>query len=149
LERQVKATFLVRFGQFVEWPPKPPGAPFSICAMGDVAISGALLTLSRGERVHDRPVITREISDAADAQSCDILFLGGRTERDVANAAETLAGRPVLIVTDASVSSWRGMIHFEVRDARVRFHVDQGAAVGSGLRISSRLLNLALSVDES
>ena len=46
----------------------------------------------------------------------------------------------------ANVSSDRGMIHFAISDDRVRFHIDLQAASRSGLSISSRLLNLALSV---
>ena len=38
------------------------------------------------------------------------------------------------------------MIHFVVSDGRVRFHIDQGAAGRGKLVLSSRLLNLALSV---
>jgi hypothetical protein len=38
------------------------------------------------------------------------------------------------------------MIHFVVAQGRVRFHIDEAAAVRSGLTINSRLLALALSV---
>ena len=38
------------------------------------------------------------------------------------------------------------MIHFVIDDDRVRFHIDLQAASRSRLSISSRLLNLALSV---
>ena len=54
--------------------------------------------------------------------------------------------RSILLVTDGAVSSDRGMIHFVLDDDRVRFHIDLQAASRSRLSISSRLLNLALSV---
>ena len=57
-----------------------------------------------------------------------------------------MRGKPVLTVTDARSSVRRGMIHFVVVQGRVRFHIDEAAAVRSGLTINSRLLALALSV---
>ncbi|MDI6624183.1 MAG: YfiR family protein, partial [Brevundimonas sp.] len=78
---------------------------------------------------------------AAAAVGCHILYVGR------GGGALVPAGpRPILLVSDAAVSSDRGMIHFAVRDDRVRFHIDLQAASRSRLSISSRLLNLALSV---
>ena len=56
--------------------------------------------------------------------------------------------RGVLLITDQAVSGRRGAIHFAVVNGRVRFHIDNDAAVRAGLNISSRLLSLALSVTE-
>jgi hypothetical protein len=39
------------------------------------------------------------------------------------------------------------MIHFVTQGGRVRFQIDEGTARASGLKISSKLLALAVAVD--
>jgi hypothetical protein len=58
--------------------------------------------------------------------------------------ADTPRGAGTLVVTDGTATP--GIIHFVVRDNRVRFTVDDEGAAQSGLAISSKLLNVALSV---
>jgi len=58
-----------------------------------------------------------------------------------------VAGRPVLTITDeVSEDAAKGMINFVIADDRVRFEIDAAAAARSGLPISSKLLDVALSV---
>jgi hypothetical protein len=57
---------------------------------------------------------------------------------------DVLRGSGTLVITDARAEG--GMIHFVVKDNRVRFTVDDEAAAQGGLTISSKLLNVALAV---
>jgi hypothetical protein len=52
----------------------------------------------------------------------------------------------VLTVTDARAGPAQGMIHFTIRQGKVGFHIDDATAARSRLSISSRLLQLAISV---
>jgi len=55
-----------------------------------------------------------------------------------------LLAKPVLTVSDSSEGKGGGMIQFVMQGGRVRFAVDDGAARASGVRISSKLLDLAV-----
>ena len=143
LEYSVKANYLVRFAAFVEWPSRAfasPQAPVVICVVGRDPFSGALERAARAQTAHGRAVAVRRPASAAAAAGCHILYVGRGGERLVPE------GQSLLVVTDADVSAERGMIHFAISDDRVRFHIDLQAASRSRLSISSRLLNLALSV---
>jgi hypothetical protein len=147
LESEIKATFLLRFGLFVTWPRDPPaGQPFTICTIGDSAVSAALAKIGKDEHIGSRPVEIISVQSAPEAGRCAILYVAGASGDAFNSTLENLRGQPVLTVTDAAYPTERGMIHFEVRDGRVRFHIDEILANGAGLKISSRLLNLALSV---
>lgn len=146
LEFSVKANYLVRFAAFVEWPSRAfanPQAPVVICVAGRDPFGAALDRASRGQTAYGRPLAVRRPASREAIAGCHILYVGV--------GAETLAteatGQPgLLTVTDAATAPDRGTIHFVISDARVRFHIDQHAAMRSGLAVSSRLLNLALSV---
>ena len=64
----------------------------------------------------------------------------------MARALDLIEGEPVLTVTDEAISATRGIIHFEIAENRVRFHIDEAQASREGLSLNSRLLGLALTV---
>jgi hypothetical protein len=53
--------------------------------------------------------------------------------------------RPVVTVTDSGISA-HGIINFVVVDNHVRFDIDEAAADAIGIKISSKLLELAHAV---
>lgn len=146
LEYSVKASYLVRFAAFVDWPPRVfPDArsPVVICVVGRDPFGRSLESAAASQTAHGRPLIIRRPQTPDRTNGCQIIYLG---EGGGATGRAGRARDATLVVTDATVSSERGMVHFAVSEGRVRFHIDQQAATRSGLSISSRLLNLALSV---
>lgn len=151
LEFAVKAAFLVRFGPFVEWPASAfagPAAPLTLCVAGDDPFGVALDKVAAGQKVHDRPIAVRRVKTATRESGCHILYLGSVEPQRPGQAPDSLRGAPVLTVTDAArASGVRGIVHFLVRDERVRFEIDDEAAAQGGLSISSKLLGVALRVN--
>ena len=142
LENSVKANYLVRITAFVSWPAAAfarPDAPIVICVLGPDPFGAVLDRAAVGQTAHGRPIAIRRPSSSAAATGCHILYLGAETAGQSAPAG-------ALVVTDASVGSARGALHFVISDGRVRFHIDLRAAARQGLTLNSRLLNLALSV---
>jgi len=149
-EAVVKATFLYRFGAFVEWPEtafKAPDSAAELCIVGADPFGPALDEQVRNQHIAARPIHVRRLADAEGIAGCHILYVGANRVLPAEEALRAARAAPVLTVTDASTNAHaRGMIHFVVVDSRVRFHIDQVRASESGLTISSRLLALALSV---
>jgi hypothetical protein len=142
LEYSVKASYLVRFAAFVEWPASAFAngqTPMSICVLGRDPFGAALDRAARDQTARGRALAVRRLATAEAAVDCHILYLGR-------GAPEVEARSGLLVVTDAAAPDHRGMIHFVISDSRVRFHIDLQAASRERLSISSRLLNLALTV---
>ncbi len=145
LEYSVKANYLVRFAAFVEWPPRAfatAQSPVVICVAGHDPFRGSLETAARAQTAYGRPLTVRRPNSREAAAGCHILYVGQ------GGAGLVPEGRPsILLVTDAAAPpADRGMIHFAISDNPLRFHIDLQHASRAGLSISSRLLNLALSV---
>jgi len=148
LEYAVKANYLVRFAAFVEWPPRAfanAQAPVVICVAGHDPFGATLDRAARGQTAYGRPLTVRRPATREATAGCHILYAGTGAETLISPKTDR-AG--LLMITDSAVAPERGMIHFVLSEARVRFHIDQQAATRSGLVISSRLLNLALTVRE-
>ena len=142
----VKAAFIPKFARYVTWPASARGSDqIVICIIGDDPFGNMLNQAAAGQQVDGRAFVVKRMSTASGASDCAIAFVDG------AHAGESLAAlgrRPVLTVTDARSSPQRGVIHFAVVDGRVRFFIDNAQAQARGLTISSRLLALAIRVNQ-
>lgn len=149
LEAQVKAAFLPKFAAYVNWPSgavSAPDDPVQLCVIGQDPFGRNLDDAVVRQRIGTHPVLLRRLENTAGAEHCSIAFLGGSTKQAIAAMQEALRGQPILTVTDASLGAERGMVHFALKDGRVRFHIDDALAARSSLSISARLLSLAISV---
>jgi hypothetical protein len=150
LEYAVKANFLYKFGDYVTWPPGGLGeadAAVNLCVVGDDPFAGVLDDAVAGERIAGRPITVLRLQVASPDTLCHIVFTRGSARQSTTDVLAVFAGRPVLTITEASnFGAGGGIIHFILRDNRVRFEIDQKTAGDSGLGISSKLLQLAVAV---
>lgn len=143
----IKATYLYKISPLVEW---PAGAfefdrgPFRICVVGRDALGRTLDEAIAGQSVAGRPIVAERMTVAVSGTGCHVMLFGGSAEQPVAQGLEAVRGEPVLTVTDQEATP--GMINFVISDNRVRFEIDDAAAAESGLRISSKILGLAIRV---
>lgn len=149
LDSQVKAAFLPKFVSYVNWPSGtlgPAGEPVVLCVIGRDPLGRALDIAAASQRVDQREIQVRRLDSTTGADRCKVAFLGGSERQSTAVMLEALRGQPILTVTDTSLGAGRGIVHFAVKDGRVRFHIDDALAARNNLSLSARLLSLALSV---
>jgi len=146
-EVQIKAAFLYKFGDFVQWPPAAfarPDSPFVIGVLGAEDVAAALDGLVADRTLQGRPIAVRRLRRGDGPAGLHVLFIG---QAESARMAETLAlarGHPLLIVTESENALAAGsMINFVPEENRVRFDVALAAAEREQLKISARLLSVA------
>jgi len=151
LERQVKAAFLYKFGDYVEWPAgtfATADAPLVIGVMADDELAHDVVLVTAGRRIQGHPVEVREVREGDDFSTLDALFIAGAGRARVQSIINALPHQPVLIVTECPGGlDAGGMINFRIVDGHVRFEVALDHADGRGIRLSSRLLTVALRVE--
>ena len=149
-ESAVKAAFLYKFGAYVSWPPgsfRRTDEPLVIAVAGDEEVAADLEQLAFGKTVEGRPVVTRRVPESGSVTGAHILFLGERRPARLREAIAAAAG-PVLVVTEQENALQLGsVINFSVTGARVRFSVSLAAAEARGIKLSSRLLAVAQTVE--
>jgi hypothetical protein len=149
LEYPIKAAFLFKFGEFVQWPAGAFAASngvLNICVVGDSAFAGIVASAVQNETVAGRKVATLALASIAANDPCHIVYAAGSAKQSVSDALSAIAGRPMLTVTDSTRGPSAGIIHFVILNNRVRFAIDDNAAAANGLTLSSALLNIAVSV---
>lgn len=151
LEYNVKAAFLLNFTKFVEWPAgafADADSPLAICILGKDPFGHNLDEIIQGEIVNNRRLVVRRLEQQAPApQMCQVVFIDS-SDRDASKILRGL-GRGVLTVGDGeNFIREGGMIGFLIDDRRVRFVINQAAADKAALKLSSRLLSVAKSVEK-
>lgn len=146
LEYAVKAAYLAKFIPFIDWPGSvfpDPGAPFTICVLGDDPFGANLDKAATGQKLGDHPFQVRRMAAPDPTADCQMAFAANP---DIATQmVEAMKDKPVVTVTDSDIRA-HGMISFVVSENHVRFDIDDDAAEAVGIHVSSKLLGLANSV---
>ena len=146
-EYRLKAAFVYRFPQFVEWPEAALSKRSSIelCVERPNPFGRALKELTSGESLHGRPIVVREIESERELASCHVLFVP-KARRNSPLMARA-AARSILTVGESpDFLDDGGIIRLRLVDRRVRFDVNVRAAHRVNLILSSQLLRLASEV---
>jgi YfiR/HmsC-like len=151
-EYQVKAAFLYNFAKFVEWPSSSfsdTSTPLRICIFGQDPFGQELRDIANEKIVNGRKLLVSQVADLQTAKACHILFIASSEKAQLKQVLENLRGTGVLTVGDTKgFVDQGGMINFVLENERVRFEVNRKAADQAGLKVSSKLLNVAKSVIE-
>lgn len=151
-EYQVKAAFIYHFMKFVEWPDKivsHNSSPFNICILGEDPF-GNSFNLLRGETVSESNLMVKRFRTIQNLDECKIVFIGRSEAERLPQILKVLKGLNVLTIGDTEGFARQGVIiNFHMEENKVRFNINIDAAKRSGLKISSKLLNLATIVHDT
>ena len=141
-EYRVKAEYLYNFVKYVEWP-EPSNRTVQICVAGQNPFGSVLADLIRNERILKMPLPKTIL---APEPGCDVIFAPRTSSMGAYLRAS--AGMPILTVGETPLFIEQGgIIRFFAEDDGLRFEINRAAAQRVGLRISSRLLQLAQITD--
>jgi hypothetical protein len=149
-EYRLKAAFVLRFPQFVEWPravlDRRPA--IDVCVLRPSPFGTALAQLLEGQNVAGRPFRLHEITQPVQVDDCLVLFASADAPGRSA-ILRRAATQPLLTIGDTpGFLDEGGIVSLRVVGTHIRFEISDVAARRAGLRLSSQLLRLALDVRE-
>ena len=151
-ERSVKAAFVYKFTQYVDWPADAiaDNEPFTIGVLGSGAYVDELLRMTEDRSVSERFIKVRRVDDDDSVDDVQVLFVAGDQRGKLSELLSTSRGRPILTVTESEGALSDGsIINFTRMGDRVRFEVSLAAAEASGLKLNSRLLAVAQTIQQA
>lgn len=145
-EYSLKAMFILNFIKYVEWPASS-GGEIRIAIVGKSEIKEALLsTLKKKSANSNQKVNVIEIDDD-EIVPCEILFVPAAESHELSGYQKDYAGKGVLIISESTKSNTKGAaINLINVDNKIRFEIYQSQAKSAGVKISSRLTELAANV---
>lgn len=158
-EQTIKAAFLFKFAEYVDWPAAPvqpvdspfgaapvdpADSPFVFGVLGSGALADDLLRMTADRTLGERPIRVRRLEADDVIDDLQVLFIAADQEGKVTDLLSSARGRPILTVTESEGALANGsVINFTVNGERVRFEVSMSAAQVNSLRLNSRLLAVA------
>lgn len=149
-EYQLKAAFLYKLAQFVEWPARAfreADAPLVVGVLGEDPFGSYLDELVKGEKVGNHPLVVHRFKRADETAECHMLFISRSEAGRLDQLLAQLKGRSVLTVGDTDAFTRQGgMVRFATENGRIRLKISVAnieADPASGLRPSSKILSPA------
>jgi hypothetical protein len=149
-DQSLKAAYIYKFANYVEWPEgalEATPSPITIGVVGADALGEELTAITAERRIDARPISIRRLPSADSVDGVHILFLGQQDRDELGRDLSLLGSRPILTVTDIADGLATGsVVNFTSSNNRVRFEISLVAAEQTGLRLDARLLSVAESV---
>jgi len=147
-EYQLKAAFLFNFAKFIDWPPEAfpeKSSPVVIGVLGEDPFGEELKRTILNKSIADRSITNKPVGSIEEARRCHILFISTSEKKRLREIFDGLRGASVLTVGETDqFTETGGMINFVIKEKRIRFEIREDTARSAGLKISSKLLSLAL-----
>jgi hypothetical protein len=145
-EYELKAAYLYNFALLTTWPTES-AAPMIFCVLEHDPLS-TQLALLQARKIHNRSIIVKEIVMPEEARACDVLYLDAVQHEVLLAIVDIVRNASILTVTDSLDSARTELvINMRLEASRLVFDVNMASARRAKLTFSSKLLNLAKSIN--
>ncbi|MDG4475536.1 YfiR family protein [Thiovibrio frasassiensis] len=153
-EYELKAGFLYNFFNFIKWPERSfdsAKSPFVLVIVGGGEKDRTIEHALQNSVIGARPLKVIVTSSAEDLDKAHmIFFMESYKNSDLPKILAQLQGKPVITVGEGkNFISLGGDINFVRKGAKIKFQINPAATEKGDLKISSRLLMLAVGPDQS
>ncbi len=143
-EPSIKAMFILNFVKYIEWPPESNKESLQIGIAGESKVYDALLSLiiarKEKEKIKIQKVNMNSIID------CHILFIPQSEKSRSEEWSKNFQRKGVLVITEDAVNGNNSTINLVCINSKIRFEINNTQAKHDGIKISSRLTELAIIV---
>lgn len=147
-EYELKAAFIYKFTNYIEWDPQIANDNFIIGILGTSPIESKLTEIANTKKVNNKKIIIRKYNKPAEIGLCHILFISQNTSGPLKDIISKVAGKGTLIISEKAGYAAQGTgINFILANNKLKFEANPKALNAAGLKASSQLLKLAIIVD--
>jgi hypothetical protein len=148
VEYRIKAAYIFNFAKFVSWPSAAfasPNAPIVIGILGKDPFGSELDQTIAGKTIERHPLQGKRLGDTDSIDGCHILFISEPDRKRLPEIFEKASRLSILTVGETDdFTDVGGMIRFFKYENNIRFEVDLVPVEAAGLKISSKLLQVAI-----
>jgi hypothetical protein len=148
VEYRIKAAYLFNFAKFVSWPSAAfPSAesPIVIGILGKDPFGNEIDETIADKAIERRSLRVKRLGDNESWEGCHILFIASSERKALPQILQKLGTSPILTVAEMEeFTEIGGMIRFFSYENNIRFAIDLAPVDAAGLKISSKLLQVAV-----
>ena len=142
---QIETGFIYNFASFTTWP-KNANEQLELCKYKASELDSTLKSL-QGKKLGQKTLNLKTIEPGESFTNCHIVFIQKSTDDELKAILAFLNGHAILTIADFPGAAEKGvMLNMVIRDKKLTFEANLASARASGVKISSRLLTLAIEV---
>jgi hypothetical protein len=144
-EYSIKAMFVLNFVKYIEWPGTTATNYFRIGVIGKSEMLNALsgMTANRNET---KQIIIEEVNEKS-KDGFKIIFVSKENNNRLEEIVKKYRNKGVLIISDEYRGKYPGGINLLNINNKIRFEINLSQAHECGIKISSKLNELAVAVN--
>lgn len=147
-EYSVKAAFIYKFTNYIDWGTMAPSNDFVIGIMGTSPIKDQLTEIARTKTVNTKKIIVKQFNKPEEIEACQILFIPEKSIVKLDDILYRINGKGTLTISEREGYAEKGTeINFIEVDNKLKFEANPKAISAAGLKASSQLLKLAIIVE--
>lgn len=144
-EYALKAAFIYRFIEYVEWDSNNNLKTFEIAVLNESPIAEMLTEIAKDNTVKNKKMHITEYDDINEIGFCNILFVSQDYNGSIEEVISKFSNKNVLIITEHIGYGEKGAhINFLISKNKLKFEVNLTEAKKAGLKLSSQLLEHAM-----
>jgi len=141
-EDEVKSVAVLNFLRYSTWPATNTG-PLTVGVLGRAGFLQTLRARLESKPVNGRPVRVTELKTAADAESCQVVYLATARAAEIKPIlASALAAHALTIGESGRFLDYGGAINLFLVDGHIGFEASLDAIGRAGVTVSSNLLRI-------
>jgi hypothetical protein len=148
VEYRIKAAYIFNFAKFVSWPSAAfasADAPIVIGIVGKDPFGSELDQTIAGKTIERHLLQVKRLNETDPVDGCHILFISEPERKRLPEIFEKASQLSILTVGEMDdFTDIGGMIRFFKFENNIRFEVDLKPVEAAGLKISSKLLQVAV-----
>ena len=147
----LKVAYIYNIAKFTNWPESTwanASDPFNLCFYGDDHVSEDFFEL-KDKQINGHYIRLVKVQSKDDYKNCHIFYIDTPDRRRYRYLLSLIDQQSVLVVTDNSpFFDVGGLINLVETEQRLQFQVSKKQLADSQLKFSSKLLKLAILVDD-
>ena len=147
-EYGIKAAFIYRFTNYIEWDTPLSGNEFVIGVFGPSPIREALVEIAKTKTIKGKKIIIRQFNNPDDIRPCHILFISQKATQSLQEILLRVPDKGTLTISERTGYAAMGtQINLIQVDNSLKFEVNPRALYAEGLTAGSQLLKLAIIIN--
>jgi hypothetical protein len=143
-EYSIKAMFVLNFIKYIEWPGENNSIYFRIGVIGKSGIFDALKSMTNN-RNETKQIKIEEINEQS-KEPYKIIFISNSENYRIEEILKKYKNKGVLLISDGAHKKNSAAINLVNINDKIRFEINTNAAQDEGIKISSKLIDLAYTV---
>ncbi len=151
-EYSIKASFVFKFLEFVDWPENSTANSndLVIAVIGKTPIAAELQKISSNYKTDNRKIKIKMVNHVKELDDANLVFISSSKMSELKAIMDWADSSGALTIGDEPGFAQLGiMINFTIEQESIRFEINKGSAESAGIKISSLLLNVAKIVSGS